>query len=283
MSVNERIRQFREAKHRNPTQFGADIGVPRTTLLGWEGGKTVPIETLGKIRRAYPDLNVDWLLSGTGEMCNSSTFDVAEEAEDSSTLPAIEEPPQPGPLGIPIIKGGLSEGTRTVIELGVPPDEMSGARLEGAHSLEMNGPAMGEELVYVDFYSSQTAGAGPAREVEAYQSTTPQAILLKFINPWRPDQVKALEVRGDSMTKIGLFDRDIVLFVPTEREGDGVFVISIENRLQVKRLEFDLLGETLRIISENDRYEPRVLTSVDEITRVKIEGKVVGWLHRHPY
>jgi len=212
------------------------------------------------------------------------TFGKEGKPETVSDLnPIKDSSPSRGPLGIPIIKDGLSEGTRAVIESGVPPDEMSGARLEGAHSLEMNGPAMGEELVYVDFYSSQTAGAGPAREVEAYQSTTPQAILLKFINPWRPDQVKALEVRGDSMTKIGLFDRDIVLFVPTEREGDGVFVISIESRLQVKRLEFDLLGQTLRIISENERYEPRVLTSEEEISRVRIEGKVVGWLHRHPY
>jgi hypothetical protein len=161
--------------------------------------------------------------------------------------------------------------------------ELEGARLEGARSLEMCGPASGDELVYVDFYGGMQAGAGPGQEVELYQPVTPQAILRRFINPWRPDQVKALEVRGDSMTKIGLFDRDIVLFVPSEREGDGVFVISIENRMQVKRLEFDLLGKTLRIISENDRYEPRVLSDQADIDRVRIEGKVVGWLHRHPY
>jgi SOS-response transcriptional repressor LexA len=85
------------------------------------------------------------------------------------------------------------------------------------------------------------------------------------------------------MTKVSIFDRDIVLFVPEEKEGDGIFVISIENRMQVKRLEFDILGMTLRIISENDRYQPRVLTAQDEIERVVIEGKVIGVLHRHPY
>ncbi len=147
----------------------------------------------------------------------------------------------------------------------------------------MSGDPSAEDADVVDFYSGQLIGAGPAQEVEDYQPITPQKILRRFINPWRPDQVKALEARGDSMTKIGLFDRDIVLFVPSEREGDGIFVISIENRMQVKRLEFDLLGKTLRIISENDRYEPRILTSEDEIRMVKIEGKVVGWLHRHPY
>ena len=128
-----------------------------------------------------------------------------------------------------------------------------------------------------------TAGAGPGREVEEYQESTPLKIMRRFLLPWRPEQVRALEVRGDSMTKVGLFDRDIVLFVPEEKEGDGVFVISIENRMQVKRLEFDILGKTLRIISENDRYQPRVLTEQAEIERVIIEGKVVGWLHKHPY
>lgn len=147
----------------------------------------------------------------------------------------------------------------------------------------MSGPALGDDVVYVDFYAGQAAGAGPAQEIETYQPVTSQTILRRFINPWRPDQVKALEARGDSMTKIGLFDRDIVLFVPEEKEGDGVFVISIENRMQVKRLEFDLLGRTLSIISENDRYAPRLLTEQADIERVKIEGKVVGWLHRHPY
>lgn len=162
-------------------------------------------------------------------------------------------------------------------------DEFEGARLEGARTLEMSGPANGDDRVFVDFYSGQQAGAGPAKDVEVYQPVTPVTILRRFINPWRPEQVKALEAKGDSMTKIGLFDRDIVLFVPDEREGDGVFVISIENRMQVKRLEFDLLGKTLRIISENDRYEPKILARDEEINRVRIEGKVIGWLHRHPY
>jgi len=282
MDYPKRIEEILAALNTNQTGLAKKLNVSRGIVSEFASGAREPSKDF-LIGLSKLGISIDWFLTGEGNMYHRVTFESEGETSILSDLPVVEEPPQPGPLGIPIIKGGLSEGTRAVIESGIPPDEMSGARLEGAHSLEMNGPAMGEELVYVDFYSSQTAGAGPAREVEAYQSTTPQAILLKFINPWRPDQVKALEVRGDSMTKIGLFDRDIVLFVPTEREGDGVFVISIESRLQVKRLEFDLLGQTLRIISENERYEPRVLTSEEEISRVRIEGKVVGWLHRHPY
>lgn len=279
MNINARIIQFREAMHKNPTQFSADIGVPRTTLLGWEGGKSVPIETLEKIRKAFPNFNIEWFLTGEGEMLHGATFD--DEAKKTTVSP---------------LSGGESalssvprqREARDLVSLGLPLEcqdgyELEGARLEGARSLEMSGPATGDDVVYVDFYAGQAAGAGPAQEVETYQPVTSQTILRRFINPWRPDQVKALEARGDSMTKIGLFDRDIVLFVPEETEGDGVFVISIENHMQVKRLEFDLLGRTLSIISENDRYAPRLLSDQADIERVKIEGKVVGWLHRHPY
>jgi len=160
---------------------------------------------------------------------------------------------------------------------------MFGSRLEGARSIETRLDRQESEVVYIDFFTAATAGAGPGKEVESFQPSTPMEILRSFLAPWRPEQVKAIEVRGDSMTKIGLFDRDIALFVPAQCEGDGVFVISIEGKLQVKRLEFDILGKTLRIISENDRYQPRVLTDLSDIERVIIEGKVVGWLHRHPY
>jgi len=268
--------------------FAEHLGVKRSTLASYENDTYPPSAEFLTILHERDNVNVNWVLSGIGEMRNGFVFknnqsDILSTEKEEAGREGFSEAQPPGPLGIPIIEGGLSAGTRAALENGLSVDELSGAHLEGARSLDVSGPSSGDSVVYVDLYSSQAAGAGPAQEIEVYQPTTPQAILLKFISPWRPEQVKALEVRGDSMTKIGLFDRDIVLFVPSEREGDGVFVISIDNRMQVKRLEFDLLGETLRIISENDRYEPRILTNAEEINRVRIEGKVVGWLHRHPY
>jgi transcriptional regulator with XRE-family HTH domain len=294
-----RIRLFREKLSLSQSAFALGLGIPRTSLINYEKGTSVPAEVLSLLYEKY-DLSLAWFLTGEGQMSNSFPFGgeggdntVAEADSKFATvanLPPAEAHVLPeatavddGPLGIPIMRSGLSAGTLAALEAGISGPGPEGARLNGARSLEMSGGAEDDDKVYVDFYTGQSAGAGPAQDVEVYQPVTPKEILRKFINPWRPDQVRALEVRGDSMTKIGLFDRDIVLFVPSEREGDGVFVISIESRMQVKRLEFDLLGKTMRIISENDRYEPRILTSEDEIARVRIEGKVVGWLHRHPY
>jgi len=283
MDWSEAITYIYDAVKLSTSEIAARTGVTNKYIHDLKSGKSKNPKT-EFIKALVENLGVNpsWILTGKGPVLLLQIPHGAEfEASDPSV--SVDEPQSSVPLGLSEFQNGISAGTRAALEAGPSEYELDGAHMEGARSLEMGGPAKGDDLVYVDFYAGQAIGAGPAQEVEVYQPVTPQAILRRFITPWRPDQVKALEARGDSMTKIGLFDRDIVLFVPSEREGDGVFVISIENRMQVKRLEFDLLGKTLRIISENDRYEPRVLTSEDEIGMVKIEGKVVGWLHRHPY
>lgn len=81
------------------------------------------------------------------------------------------------------------------------------------------------------------------------------------------------------MTGVQLFDADLVVFVSELVEGDGIYVISIDGELLVKRIEFDHFEKKLIIKSENPRYETRTV----DPERVRILGKVVGWLHHHPY
>jgi transcriptional regulator with XRE-family HTH domain len=298
--IGNRLRTFREALgFQRQNVFCDDFG--GVTTAAWSnyenGGRSLPDEIKERLYKKY-GLNANWLLTGEGQMYHNVTFEEGgpiphnvefkdtEPEPNLSTEKGSEEGARKGPA-LRLMPGLVPEdprepGSGAMTEC-IDSYELEGARLEGARSLEISGPASGDDVVYVDFFSGQTAGAGPAREIEVVQPITPQAILRRFISPWRPNQIRALEVRGDSMTKVSIFDRDIVLFVPEEKEGDGIFVISIENRMQVKRLEFDILGMTLRIISENDRYQPRVLTAQDEIERVVIEGKVIGVLHRHPY
>lgn len=162
------------------------------------------------------------------------------------------------------------------------PCQLDGIRLKGSKTIPVVLDGSKGDIVFVPFYRDQAASAGSGREIEEYQDIAPIPIIKSFLSPYNPVKVRALEVKGDSMTRIGLFDKDIVFFIEDETEGDGVFVISTGGRLLVKRLEFDPLGKELRVISENDRYQPRILKN-EEILEIKIEGKVIGWLHRHPY
>ncbi|MGD1818697.1 MAG: XRE family transcriptional regulator [Pleomorphochaeta sp.] len=122
--------------------------------------------------------------------------------------------------------------------------------------------------------------AGPGEEWDLEDFTEEKLPILKrFVRRFPKEQLFAAEVRGDSMTGVQLFDGDLVVFVSNLIEGDGIYVISVDGELLVKRLEFDHFDKKLIIKSENPRYEVKVV----DPERAQILGKVVGWLHHHPY
>ena len=122
--------------------------------------------------------------------------------------------------------------------------------------------------------------AGPGEEWDLEDFTEEKLPILKrFVRRFPKEKLFSAEVRGDSMTGVQLFDGDLVVFVSNLIEGDGIYVISVDGELLVKRLEFDHFDKKLIIKSENPRYEVKVV----DPERAQILGKVVGWLHHHPY
>ena len=138
-----------------------------------------------------------------------------------------------------------------------------------------------QEIAFIDLIN-QKVSAGPGQEVLDEHTTKKIPILADLIYPHKTNEIKAVEVNGDSMTKIQLFDGDIVFYVPGLIKGDGIYVISICKDTLVKRLEFDLFEKKVTIISENDRYPEKKILPLDNDI-LKIEGKVKGWIHKHPY
>ena len=104
-------------------------------------------------------------------------------------------------------------------------------------------------------------------------------IIERFIRPYKKDLVVSAEVRGDSMTGIQLFDGDMVVAVRGYTDGEGIFVLTIDDEVYVKRLQWNPASKKIVVKSENERYEPFEI----EPDRITILGKVIGWLHRHPY
>jgi plasmid maintenance system antidote protein VapI len=70
------------------SQFADTCEIPRPTLSQLLNGrnKKVSDEVIGKIHRAYPSLNVMWLMFGDGEMINSGSEQpqAADKMSDSS-------------------------------------------------------------------------------------------------------------------------------------------------------------------------------------------------------
>ena len=77
---------FMEHAGISSSQFADTCEIPRPTLSQLLNGrnKKVSDEVIGKIHRAYPSLNVMWLMFGDGEMLNHGSDAAASAVADSA-------------------------------------------------------------------------------------------------------------------------------------------------------------------------------------------------------
>lgn len=139
-----------------------------------------------------------------------------------------------------------------------------------------------EKFVVIPVYDQKiSAGYGQElldSDVEPIRHIT---VMKRLVSGFEPERLRAVEVSGDSMTGITLFHGDTVVFVQDYIKGDGVYVLLVEGQALVKRLEFDLFDHKVKVHSENPKYETKVVDSDSDLMR--IQGKVIGWVHNHPY
>ena len=237
-----RVRLVVDETKLSDTAFAAKIGLNQSTFSNLFQRGTIPRADVISAITNVFGIDSNWILTGRGEM----------HLRPEIVLSTVES-----------------------------NDSSDAIQLRGRHVIPMSLSSEDSDIVLVPFYNSKVS-AGPGHDIAEYQTTRPIPIITSFLAPYNPATVRALKVKGDSMTKIGLFDEDVVFFVPIDDPGDGVYVLSINDKLLVKRVEFDPFGAEISIISENERYAPRVLKGAD-MEAVKIEGKVIGWLHKHPY
>jgi transcriptional regulator with XRE-family HTH domain len=85
MDIVSRLKMFLEQAGISNSQFADTCDIPRPTLSQLLNGrnKKVSDEVIGKIHRAYPALNVMWLMFGDGEMLlNSSGSNGSSDSPD---------------------------------------------------------------------------------------------------------------------------------------------------------------------------------------------------------
>jgi repressor LexA len=95
----------------------------------------------------------------------------------------------------------------------------------------------------------------------------------------RDDGDFVLRVRGDSMVNAGIFDADLVVVHPQAEVRDGEIVVARVSGMgddEVTAKRFYREGAVVRLVAENDNYEP-ILVSAD---RVELVGRVVGVLRQ---
>jgi SOS-response transcriptional repressor LexA len=139
-------------------------------------------------------------------------------------------------------------------------------------------PGIGDDTVEIELYD-QEAAAGHGRDIQEYIEKQYIPILYDFCRPHNPQNLKAVYVSGDSMIGEHINNGDIVIFNIKQTEGNGIYVVSVENTLLVKRVDFDRKTKILKLKSANPAYETRRYSG-DELEGVRIEGRVVAWYHK---
>ena len=78
--VKERIKLFCETEHITISSFEKKIGVANGYVNSIS--KSIGIDKLVKLLEIFPNMNIEWLLTGTGEMYKSKTSNEQSERKD---------------------------------------------------------------------------------------------------------------------------------------------------------------------------------------------------------
>lgn len=85
-----------------------------------------------------------------------------------------------------------------------------------------------------------------------------------------------IRMPDEGMKEISLNEGDCVFFIRNGLDSsEGRFVVSINNKLTVRDLSFDNYNFKLTVFSKNKNFQ----TIIDQDNRIKVIGRVVGWLH----
>ena len=90
--MQERFKQLLEEKNLTATRFAAMIKVNASAMSHILNGRSKPgFDVLDKIAQAFPDVNLNWLISGKGALYNNSSVRPAEIKSSSQKTFTVED------------------------------------------------------------------------------------------------------------------------------------------------------------------------------------------------
>lgn len=121
MEMKDRIRQLMESNHMTQKVFAQYTGISEASLSGVFNGRTKPsLSMVESIHERMPNVSVDWLMFGSGEMYTSQTESApadaptlfgadgqpADDTSEITTQPATE----------PVVSSGNVQQQKTVVK-----------------------------------------------------------------------------------------------------------------------------------------------------------------------
>lgn len=254
-NLAEILKQIRLKSGVSQAEFAKQIGVSQRTWSAYESGETRPkvatLLALSSMGYEIPDVSLG---SYQGSETTGSAGAALRQLEAETQLSAVKD--------FDIFR--LKHGTTVPI---------------AAKETDF------DALVLLPVFT-QTAAAGrgqPETQLQEIDRYIP--IVLEMLGGANPKNCGIVRVVGDSMTDMNLFNGDFVIVDRTQTEGDGVYVISIGTDVRIKHLEHRPIERKIVISSENEkRYpNPEIISYEQAENLLCIHGKVICWMHRHPY
>ena len=138
-----------------------------------------------------------------------------------------------------------------------------------SRTIELNVPneydKKSDNVINVPLLGKVAAG----NPIEAIESPNEFFSLPKELIPLKTE-VFTLEVNGDSMINIGIYDGDIVIVKRSNTANNGEIVVAMTDENEVTLKRFFKESNHIRLQPENDYLEPIILNNVT------ILGKAIG-------
>lgn len=236
MDINSRLRMVREDHGSSQAKFANLLGLPQSTYAQYELNKRSVPDEL-KQQLAAMGIDIHWLVTGEGSM-----------HKDQAAGPAAKTP------------------AMVVME----PEHASYNKNKGLAVISKD-----EETIPIPLIRQKlSAGPGQLWGDDCFTDDV-IAIPTRMVKRFQGYKLGAAEVRGDSMDP-SLQNGDTVFFAEKMISGNGIYALSIDEEVYVKRLEFDPFEGTIRVISDNSKYDPKLLPA--DTDRIRILGKIIGRL-----
>jgi len=218
--VKQRIAEFKKVLGiKNQSDFAKKLDISRTTLIGYEDGSSPPSAAfLIKICEIF-NVNINWLLAGTGKMFLSET---GKEIADPPQLPEIK-----AKIGEKLekIEVQIAEIRSCFEEIGIdtPDSDMYTNEPE---------PEYGEISDNISFVDNIAAG----RPIYASEDRSTILVPRRYIKT-KPEDYYAGRINGTSMTAAGIPDGVLVLIRISDVPRDGTIqVVEHQGDVTLKRI-----------------------------------------------
>lgn len=266
--VAERFRELRGID--SQAAFSAKLGVSQSIVSEIEGSRIGISSSILSIL-AKRGVNTNWLLAGDGPMFREKVPGDGEPApllgQEYSSRNSTNQDLQkkPDKTLVPLVKSAADMVHEPEVAYYSPKGQM----------------VRPDDLVQVPLLP-QKVSAGAGQELIDYtESLGAIPVLRRMLRGRSPAGAYAMEVVGDSMTGERIFGGDIVIFYKGMVEDNGLYILAKDSSLLVKRLTFSFASKKVKISSANERY-PEV-EEIEDSQALAIIGKVLGWIHVHPY